>query len=113
MLEFWGDVGFLVFTASTLIFTGIYFTLSSAWRKTMVGAIIGIFCVCVLILCAYLSLRIWDVNVPGVEWVRAILFWVLGGTMLTSIIGFLEVQFGKRGKNFRERSARKYDDLKK
>ena len=111
MLEFWVDVGFLVFTLSTLIFTIIYFALSSAWRKTMVGAIIGIFSVCVLVLCAYLSLRIWDVALPGVEWVRLILFWVLGGTMLTSIVGFLEVQFGRRGKRARDRIAAQSDDL--
>jgi hypothetical protein len=112
MLEFWGDVGFLLFTFSALVFTVVYLSLSNAWRKTMAGAIIATFAVSVTILCGYLSLRIWDIDVPGVEWVRFILFWVLGITMLTSIIGFLEVQFGRRGVNFRNRLGKRYDDVK-
>jgi hypothetical protein len=113
MVEFWGDVGFLLFTFSTWIFTLIYMTLSKAWRKSFIGAVIAIFAVGVSILCAYLSLRIWDVTLPGVEWVRLILFWILGLTMMSSIIGFLEVQFGKRGERFRRRLSARYDDVRK
>lgn len=113
MLELWGDIGFLLFTASTLLFTILYLTLSKAWRKSFIGVVIGIFSVSVVVLCAYLSLRIWNVDVPGVEWVRLVIFWVLGATMLSSVIGFLEVQFGRRGANLRDRLARRYDDVKK
>lgn len=111
MVEFWGDVGFLLFTFSTVVFTVIYLTMSSAWRKNFIGAVIAIFAVGVTILCAYLSLRIWDVNLPGVEWVRLILFWVLGITMLSSVVGFLELQFGRRGERLRHRLAKKYEDV--
>jgi len=110
MLEFWGDVGFLAFTFSTLVFTAMYLTLSR-WRKSFVGTVIAIFAVSVLILCAYLSLRIWNVSLPGVEWVRLTIFWVLAITMLTSIVGFFQVQFGKRGQKLRKRLSGQYDDV--
>lgn len=113
MVELWGDIGFLVFTFSTLVFTIIYLTLSKAWMKSFIGAVIAIFSVGVTILCAYLSLRIWSVNLPGVDWVRLVLFWVLGVTMMSSVIGFLEVQFGRRGEKLRRRLAKRYDDVRK
>lgn len=111
MLETWGDIGFLVFTFSTIIFTILYLTMSR-WYKSFVGTVIAIFTVSVVVLCAYLSLRIWDIAVPGVDWVRLFIFWTLGITMLASVIGFLEVQFGKRGARLRNRLARRYVDVK-
>lgn len=111
MLELWGDIGFLVFTFSALVFTLIYLTMSRFY-KSFVGTVIAIFSVGVVILCAYLSLRIWELQVPGVEWVRLTIFWVLGITMLASVIGFLEVQFGKRGQKLRARLSKRYDDVK-
>ncbi len=111
MVELWGDIGFLLFTGSTAIFTFLYLTLSR-WYKSFVGTVIAIFTVGVVVLCAYLSLRIWDVTVPGVEWVRLTIFWVLGLTMAASVIGFLEVQFGRRGEKLRARLSRRYDDVK-
>lgn len=112
MIELWGDIGFLVFGISTLMFTTLYLTLSR-WYKSYVGTIIAIFSVGVVILSAYLSLRIWEVTLPGVEWVRLVIFWILGVTMLASVIGFLEVQFGRRGAKLRQRLSRRYDDVKK
>lgn len=111
MVELWGDIGFLLFTFSTLVFTIFYFTMSSAWRKNFIGGIIAIFSVSVTIVCTYLSLRIWNVALPGVDWLRLILFWVLGLTMLTAIVGFLQIQFGRRGKNMRRRLSNRYDDV--
>lgn len=111
MVEFWGDVGFLVFAFSTLVFTLIYLTLSR-WYKSLVGTIIAIFTIGVVVLSAYLSLRIWEITVPGVEWVRLVLFWVLGLTMVTSVVGFLEVQFGRREVRLRNRLSKRYDDVK-
>lgn len=112
MVELWGDIGFLIFTFSTMVFTIIYLTMSRAWMKSFFGAVIAIFAVGVTVLCAYLSLRIWDVTLPGVEWVRLVLFWVLGLTMTSSVIGFLEVQFGRRGERLRRRLSKRYDDVK-
>lgn len=112
MIEFWGDIGFLLFTFSTIVFTVIYLTMSR-WYKSFVGTIIAVFTSGVVVLSLYLSLRIWDIHVPGVDWVRLIIFWVLGIAMLVSIIGFLEVQFGRRGRRLRERLAKRYVDVKK
>ncbi len=92
MVELWGDIGFLVFTFSTIVFTALYLTMSRFY-KSFVGSVIAIFSVSVVILCGYLSLRVWDVTIPGVEYVRLTIFWVLGLTMLTSIAGFIRVQF--------------------
>ncbi len=94
MVELWGDIGFLVFTFSTIVFTALYLTMSRFY-KSFVGSVIAIFSVSVVILCGYLSLRVWDVTIPGVEYVRLTIFWVLGLTMLTSIGGFVQVQFVK------------------
>lgn len=110
LVELWGDIGFLVFTFSTAIFTVLYLTLSR-WYKSFVGTVIAIFSTGVVILCGYLSLRIWDIMVPGVEWVRLGIFWTLGIAMLVSVIGFLEVQFGKRGAALRRRLSKRYDDV--
>jgi hypothetical protein len=112
MIEFWGDVGFLIFTFSTIVFTIIYLTMSR-WFKSFVGTIIAIFTSGVVVLCIYLSLRIWEIEVPGVEWVRLIIFWILGIAMLVSIIGFLEVQFGHRGARLRRSLAKRYVDVKR
>lgn len=111
MLETWGNIGFLVFTFSTLAFTLLYLTLSR-WYKSFVGTVIAIFTIGVVVLSFYLSIRIWGFNVPGVEWVRLVIFWALGLTMLTSVIGFLEVQFGRRGARLRNRLAKRYVDVK-
>lgn len=110
MVEYWGSIGFLVFTFSTLIFTMLYLTLSR-WYKSFVGTSIAIFTTSVVILCLYISLRIWDINVPGVDYVRLVIFWILGLTMLTSVIGFLEVQFGRKGARLRKRLEKHYDDV--
>jgi hypothetical protein len=112
MVELWGDIGFLVFTFSTLVFTILYLTMSR-WYKSFVGTIIAIFSVSVVILSAYIAVRVWGFNPPGVEWLRLVIFWVLGITMLTSVIGFLEVQFGRRGERLRARLSKRYDDVKK
>ena len=112
MVELWGDIGFLLFAISTIIFTGLYLTMSR-WYKSYVGTVIAIFSSGVVILSIYLSLRIWEIDMPGVEWVRLSIFWVLGITMLFSVVGFLEVQFGRRGVSLRERLSRRYDDVKK
>src|SRR3954468_5010997 len=111
MVELWGNIGFLLFTVSATLFTLAYLTLSR-WYKSFIGTILAAFCGGVIILSVYLSLRIWGINVPGVEWVRLVIFWALGFTMLVSVIGFLEVQFGKRGKALRERLSKRYSDVK-
>lgn len=112
MLELWGDIGFLLFTFSSIVFTIMYLSLSSAWRKSLVGVIIAIFAIGVDVLCGYLSLRVWDIVLPGVEWIRLVIFWTLGITMLVSIVGFLEVQFGQRGEGLRNRLSKRYTDVK-
>lgn len=110
MVEFVGDIGFLVFTFSSAVFTLLFLTLSR-WYKSFTATLIAIYMVGVVFLCCYLSLRIWDVYVPGVEWVRLTMFWILGVSMVTAVVGFLEVQFGKRGAKMRERLARRYTDV--
>lgn len=110
MIELWGDIGFLVFTAGSAIFTLLYLTLSR-WYKSFTATLIAIYMIGVVFLCSYLSLRIWDIYVPGVEWVRLTMFWVLGISMFTAVIGFLEVQFGKRGAEMRKKLAKRYTDV--
>lgn len=110
MVELWGDIGFLVFSVSTALFTIIYLTMSR-WYKSFIGTILAIFTTGVVVLCAYISLRVWGVEIPSVEWLRLILFWVLGVSMLGSVIGFLEVQFGKRGDKLKKRLSRRYEDV--
>lgn len=111
MLELWGDIGFLVFTLSTTLFTLLYLTLSR-WYKSFMGTLIASFMIGVVFLAGYLSLRIWGVHVPGVEWVRLVMFWVLGVAMLTAAVSFLEIQFGRRGEALRRRLSRRYVDVK-
>lgn len=111
MLELWGDIGFLVFTAGSAVFTLLFLTLSR-WYKSFTATLIAVYMVGVVFLCAYLSLRVWDIYVPGVEWVRLTMFWVLGISMVTAVIGFLEVQFGRRGARMRKRLAQRYSDVK-
>lgn len=110
MLELWGDIGFLVFTGTSLLFSLLYFT-SSRWYKSIAATIIALFVFSVDIICVYLSLRIWDVVLPGVEWVRLVIFWTLGILMLTGVISFLEIQFGKRGARLRAKLAKRYTDV--
>lgn len=111
MLELWGNIGFLVFTLSTFMFTVLYLT-SSRWYKSFAASIIALFAVGVTFLCSYLALRIWDIYLPGVEWIRLVIFWTFGVAMLSAIIGFLEVQFGRRGSKLRARLAQRYVDVK-
>jgi TRAP-type C4-dicarboxylate transport system permease small subunit len=111
MVELWGDIGFLVFTACSIVFTLLYLTMSR-WYKSFTATLIAIYMVGVAFLCVYLSLRIWDIYLPGVEWVRLTMFWILAVSMLTSVIGFLEIQFGKRGETLRKRLSKKYSDVR-
>lgn len=112
MVELLGDIGFLVWAFAATVFTVLYLTLSR-WYKSLMGVLIGVFVAGESILSLYIALRIWDVPVPAVEWVRLIIFWVLGLAMIISVISFLEIQFGKRGRALRARLAekRKFDDL--
>jgi hypothetical protein len=110
MLELWGDIGFLVFTGSSLLFTLLYLT-SSRWYKSIAALIIALFIFSVDIICVYLSFRIWDIVIPGVEWVRLTIFWTLGILMLTSIVAFLEIQFGRRQYKWRTRISKRYTDV--
>lgn len=110
MVELWGNVGFLVFSVSILVFTFIYLTMSR-WYTSFLGTILAVFTSGVLVLCVYICLRVWGIDLPGVEWLRLILFWILGLSMLGSVVGFLEVQFGKRGEKLRQRLSRRYKDL--
>jgi hypothetical protein len=112
MLDLWGNIGFLVLTFSSLIFTFLYLT-SSRWYKSFMGSLIAVFLVCVVVLTTYLSLRVWDIEVPGVEWVRLIIFWLLGISMLSAIVGFIEVQFGSRATKLRNRLSKRYSDVRK
>lgn len=109
-IELWGDIGFLVFTFSSIIFTLLYLTLSR-WYKSFMGSLIAVFMIGVGVLCVYLALRIWDIELPAVEHVRLIVFWVLGLSMVAAVVGFLEIQFGRRARNLRSRLAEKYDDV--
>lgn len=113
MLELWGDIGFLVFTISTLVFSLLYLT-SSRWYKSFVAAILALFIVSVDLICIYISLRIWDITIFGLDWnlIRLIIFWPLGILMLTSVVAFLEIQFGKRGDKWRAKLSKRYSDVK-
>jgi TRAP-type C4-dicarboxylate transport system permease small subunit len=111
MVQFLGNVGFLLFTTSALLFTLLYLSLSR-WYKSFVGTIIAIFSSNVIILCVYLSLRVWHIEVPGIDWVRLIIFWILGIVMAISVIGFLQVQFGKKGARLRSRLSKRYSDVR-
>jgi len=110
LVELWGDVGFLTFTVSSGLFTLLFLTMSR-WYKSFTGTLIAIHMVAVAFLCSYVSLRIWDIPLPAVEWVRLIMFWILGISMLAAVVGFLEVQFGKRGAGIRKRLANRYSDV--
>jgi hypothetical protein len=111
MVELWGDIGFLVFTACSMVFTLLFLSMSR-WYKSFTATLIAVYMVGVVFLSVYLSLRIWDIDMPGVEWVRLVMFWILGVSMLTAVIGFLEVQFGKRGETLRKRLSRRYSDVR-
>jgi hypothetical protein len=111
MVELWGDIGFLVFTFSSMIFT-LLFLVMSRWYKSFTATLVAVYMVGVVFLCSYLSLRIWDIYVPGVEWVRLTMFWVLGVSMVIAVVGFLQVQFGRRGASIRKRLSRRYSDVK-
>jgi hypothetical protein len=112
-MELWGDIGFLVFTISTLVFSLLYLT-SSRWYKSFVAAILALFIISVDLICIYISLRIWDITIFGLDWnlVRILVFWPLGALMLTSVVAFLEIQFGKRGDRWRASFSRRYSDVK-
>jgi hypothetical protein len=113
MLDLWGNVGFLVLTFGSLLFT-VSFLLGSKFYKTFMGWVIAVFVTALTVLCLYFSLRVWEIAIPGVEWVRLIIFWVLGLSLVSGAIGFLEIQFGKRGEALRARLAAKqklFDDL--
>jgi hypothetical protein len=112
MLELWGNVGFLVLTGGSIIFTLLYLSLSR-WYKNFMGTLIAVHLAGIDFLCAYLSLRIWDIDVPGVEWVRLLMFWILGVGMITASVGLVQVQFGSRGARLRNRLTRKYVDVGK
>lgn len=111
-LELWGDIGFLVFTASILVFTFLYFT-SSRWYKSMVATIIALFIFSVDVICIYLAMRIWDIPFFGMDWnlLRFLVFWPLGILMTSTVVAFLEIQFGKRGQKWRERLSKRYSDV--
>lgn len=110
-LGLWGNIGFLVFTFSSALFTLLFLSLSR-WYKSFTATLIAVYMFSVVFLCSYFALRIWDIEVPGVEWVRLIVFWTLGLSMVTAVIGFLEIQFGKRGASLRKRLAQRYSDVK-
>ena len=110
MLALWGDIGFVVFVISCLLFTVTYLTMSK-WFKSFMGVLIAAFLLSVDIICVYLGLRIWDIVLPGVDWLRLVIFWTLGLTMISAIIAFFQVQFSKRGEKLRKRLAEKYDDV--
>lgn len=111
MIELWGDIGFLVFTFSSGIFTLLFLSMSR-WYKSFTATLIAIYMIGIVILCTYVTLRIWDISLPGVEWVRLTIFWILGISMTLAVIGFLEVQFGRRGAHLRKRLAKRYTDVK-
>lgn len=110
MLELWGDIGFLVFTFSSGVFTILFLTMSR-WYKSFTATLIAIHMVGVAFLCSYVSLRIWNIDMPGVEWVRLTMFWILGLSMVSAVVGFLEVQFGRRGASIRKKLAKRYSDV--
>jgi len=86
--------------------------MSKAWFQTFMGSIIAIFLVCMDIVCFYFGLRIWGIALPAVDWVRLILFWLMGITMFGATAAFIHVQFSKRGAALRKRLAKKYVDVK-
>jgi hypothetical protein len=111
VLDLWGNIGFLVLSGGSVLFTLLYLTMTR-WYRTFMGTLIAIHLAGIALLTAYLSLRIWDIDVPGVEWVRLIIFWVLGLAMVAASIGFLQVQFWGRGERIRRRLATRYVDVK-
>jgi hypothetical protein len=110
MLDLLGNIGFLVLTGGSIIFTLLYLSMSR-WYKNFMGTIIALHLTGIGFLCAYLSLRIWDIDVPGVEWVRLVIFWALGLGMLAASIGLINVQFSSRGERLRKKLAKRYDDI--
>lgn len=111
MVELWGDIGFLVFSGSTALFTLLYLTLSR-WYATLLGTLIAIFMFGVSVLCTYIALRIWGINLPAVEYVRLTVFWVVGLSMAFSVAAFLRVQFGSRSSRLVKKLSTRYDDVR-
>jgi hypothetical protein len=112
VIDLWGSIGFLVLSFGSLLFALLYLSMTR-WYKTFMGTLIAIHVTGIGILTTYLSLRIWDIDVPGVEWVRLIIFWVLGLAMIAASIGFLQIQFWDKGAKIRERLSNRYDDVTK
>lgn len=113
LLSLLGDVGFIVFVISSLLFTSVFLTMSKAWYKTFMGSLIALFLISVDVICVYFGLRIWQVTLPGVDWVRFFIFWTMGLTMLGATVAFMHVQFSNRGEKLRRRLAQKYVDVDK
>lgn len=111
MLSLLGDVGFIVFVVSSLLFTLVFLSMSQAWYRTFMGSLIAVFLISVDVICVYFGLRIWQVELPGVDWIRFVIFWTMGLTMLGATTAFIHVQFSKRGEKLRKRLAQKYVDL--
>ena len=110
MVELWGDIGFLIFTFASVVFAIMYLTLSR-WYKTFMGTLIAAYLGAVAVLCFYFTLRIWDIDVPAVDHVRLIMFWILALSMISAIGGFLHIQFSKRAEGLRRRLAERYVDV--
>lgn len=111
MIELWGDIGFLAFGGSTALFTLLYLTLSR-WYSTLLGTLIAIFMFSITILCTYISLRIWEIDLPAVEYVRLTVFWLGGLSMTFSVVAFIKVQFGRSDSRFVKKLSHRYDDVK-
>jgi len=111
MLSLLANIGYIVFVAASVIFTLVFLTMSKAWFQTFMGIIIALFLVCMDMVCIYFGLRIWQVTLPAVDWVRLILFWLMGITMVSATAAFIHVQFSRRGAALRKRLAKKYVDV--
>lgn len=109
MLEQLGDIGFVVFVVSSMMFTLTFLTMSKAWYKSFMGVVIAIYLISTDVMCIYFGLRIWDVTLPGVDWIRFLLFWLMAVTMIGAVVGLIRVQFSKSGEGLRRRLARKYN----
>ncbi len=111
MLNQLGDIGFVVFVVSSLLFTISFLTMSKAWYKSFMGVLIAIYLIGTDIICVYFGFRVWEITLPGVDWIRFVIFWAMGLVMLGAVVALINVQFGKRGERIRKRLARKYVDV--
>ena len=109
MVRAWGNIALAIAGLGVITMAGLYFAGVHQWYRDTLGRVLGAVLGAFAVICVVIVVVLLGVDIPGMPYVRSILYTTMGAAIWAGVITFIWAQFlAPRVRRQRVRSGGKH-----